>query len=80
MENNKQIQLISHGALFLANLIYALNYTIAKGVMPAYIDPLGFILLRVSGAGVIFWIISLFYPSEKIDKKMKVKKILTFPF
>ena len=73
MENNKQIQLISHGALFLANLIYALNYTIAKGVMPAYIDPLGFILLRVSGACILFWILHAFFPKDKVAKKDFIK-------
>lgn len=69
MGSSKQIRLASHAALFLANLIYALNYTIAKGVMPDYIDPLGFILLRVSGACVLFWILHSFFVKEKVDKK-----------
>ncbi len=56
-------------AATLASTIYALNHTLAKGLMPAVIDAYGFILLRVLGAGLIFWVISFFYPSEKIDKK-----------
>lgn len=36
--------------------------------MPDVIQPFGFILLRVSGAALIFWIISLFLPSEKIER------------
>lgn len=52
-----------------ASAIYGINHTIAKGLMPDVIGPYGFILLRVSGAAVLFWIISLFYPSERIDKK-----------
>ncbi len=52
-----------------ASGIYGINHTIAKGLMPNIIGPFGFILLRVSGAAVVFWIISLFYKSEKIDRK-----------
>lgn len=56
-------------AATLASTIYALNHTLAKGLMPRVIDAYGFILLRVLGAGLIFWVISFFYPSEKIDRK-----------
>ena len=51
-----------------ASTIYGVNHTLAKGLMPDVIGPYGFILLRVSGAAIIFWGISLFYPSEKIDR------------
>lgn len=50
-----------------AATIYGVNHTIAKGLMPDVIQPYGFILLRVTGAALIFWIISLFYPSEKVE-------------
>jgi drug/metabolite transporter (DMT)-like permease len=56
-------------AAFGASAIYGVNHTIAKGLMPNIIEPYGFILLRVLGAAVIFWIISFFYVSEKIDKR-----------
>ncbi|PKA83059.1 EamA domain-containing membrane protein RarD [Ulvibacter sp. MAR_2010_11] len=52
-----------------AAAIYGANHTIAKGLMPNVIEPYGFILLRVSGAAVIFWLISLFYPSEKVESR-----------
>ena len=52
-----------------ASTIYGINHTIAKGLMPDIIEPYGFILLRVSGAGVIFWLLSIFYPTEKIERK-----------
>lgn len=50
-----------------ASAIYGLNHTIAKGAMPAYIEPFGFILVRVMGAGILFWGISIFTPKEKIE-------------
>ena len=52
-----------------ATIIYGLNHTIAKNVMPTYITPFGFILLRVLGAAILFWLVSFFIKSEKIQKK-----------
>ena len=52
-----------------ATVIYGLNHTIAKNVMPTYITPFGFILLRVTGAAILFWLVSFFMKSEKIQKK-----------
>lgn len=52
-----------------ASAIYAVNHTIAKGLMPDVIQPYGFILLRVGGAVILFWVVSIFYPSEKIESK-----------
>ncbi len=49
-----------------ATVIYGLNHTIAKGVMPTHIRPFGFIFLRVSGAAILFWCISFLGPKEKI--------------
>ena len=52
-----------------AAIIYGLNHTIAKNVMPTYITPFGFILLRVLGAAILFWLVSFFIKPEKIQKK-----------
>ena len=56
-------------AAFVATVIYGFNHTIAKNVMPTYIEPFAFILLRVLGAAVLFWFLSVFFKNEKIDKK-----------
>ncbi|WP_411893827.1 DMT family transporter [Winogradskyella sp. A2] len=57
-------------ALFMVQLLYGLNYTIAKLVMNGnYIKPFGFVLLRVTGATLLFWLVSLIVPQEKIEKK-----------
>ena len=60
---------LPHLALLAANLIYGINYTIAKDVMPTYIEPFGFIFLRVIGALFLFWTISFLGNGEKVDKK-----------
>ncbi len=57
----------AHSALFLAQIIYALNYSIAKDVMPVYITPFGLVFLRITGACVLFWIASFFITKEKIE-------------
>jgi drug/metabolite transporter (DMT)-like permease len=56
-------------AAFGATLIYGFNHTIAKNVMPIYIEPFGFVLLRVLGAAILFWFLSIFFKNQKIDKK-----------
>jgi drug/metabolite transporter (DMT)-like permease len=66
-------RLLAHLALFTANLIYGINYTVAKDVMPDYIQPLGFIFLRVSGAIVLFWFCFRFFFYEKVEKKDLLK-------
>ena len=56
-------------AAFGATAIYGMNHTISKVVMPHYIGPFGFIMLRVVGACILFWLISFFIPKETIERK-----------
>lgn len=58
----------AHMALIGANIIYGLNYSIAKDVMPAHILPFGFIFCRVLGALSLFWLVHSFN-YEKVEKK-----------
>ena len=60
---------LPHLALLAANIIYGINYAVAKDVMPNYIEPFGFILLRVLGALSLFWIFHICGNKEKIDRK-----------
>ena len=62
-------------AAFLATSIYGINHTLAKEIMPIYIGSSGFIMLRLLGATLIFWLISLFTPYEKIEKRDFLKII-----
>ena len=52
-----------------ATTIYGLNHTIAKGAMPDYVGPFAFIMLRLGGATLLFWLISIFAPKQKIEKR-----------
>ncbi len=44
--------------------------------MPDYIGAFGFVMLRVIGAAALFWIISIFGPKEKIDKKDYLRMLI----
>jgi drug/metabolite transporter (DMT)-like permease len=55
-------------AATLVSIIYGVTFTIAKDVMPEFIEPFGFIVLRVGGSVLLFWMVSFFGPKEKIAK------------
>lgn len=52
-----------------ATSIYGINHTLAKGLMPDYILPFGFIMLRVGGAALIFWLIGFFQKDKAIQRE-----------
>lgn len=60
-------------AATIVSIIYGMTFTIAKDVMPKYIDAYGFIIMRVGGTAILFWLVWLFtrtsknIPNEKID-------------
>ena len=58
-----------HIALFAAQLIYALNYSIAKGLMPTFIGPMSIVFFRIIGATALFWILSVFVKTQKVERK-----------
>jgi len=64
----KKSVIIAHIVLFLANLFYAINYTVAKEVMPDFIQPFGFILLRVSIALVLFCFLHRWMIAEQVAR------------
>jgi drug/metabolite transporter (DMT)-like permease len=61
---NQQFKI--HLALFSVALIYGANYSIAKTVMPAYVNPFGLIVIRVVSAALFFGFLSRFVVKEKI--------------
>ena len=59
-----------------ATTIYGLNHTIAKEVMPTYIQGFGFVQVRILGAAILFWLVSIFIPQQKIDRADVPKMLL----
>ncbi len=70
----------AHLALFGANLIYGINYTVAKDVMPQHLQPSGFVVLRVIGASFLFWVLGSLYSNEKIEKSDWLRLVLCAVF
>lgn len=67
----------AHLAILTANLLYGANFSIAKLAMPKYIQPLGFILLRVIFAFALFWIFGLFIKrNERLERRDHFKLFL----
>ena len=60
----------AHLALLTVAIVYGANFTIAKEVLSNnYIEPLGFIVLRVFSGILFFWTFHHFFVKEKIDRK-----------
>jgi len=49
------------------SLIFGANYWIAKGLMPGYLDPYQLVLIRITGATVLFWLLGLTIKKETIQ-------------
>ena len=70
---NRQ-SVVGHLACFLAYAIFGFNIIVCKDLTAGrLISPLAIFCLRSVGAGAIFWIISLFAPKEKVEKKDYVR-------
>jgi len=55
-------------AAFVATSIYGLSHTIAKEVMPSYVQGFGLVQIRLLGATTLFWLVSLFIPKQRIHR------------
>jgi drug/metabolite transporter (DMT)-like permease len=59
----------AHIFLFIVNLFYGAGFAVSKMVLPEYIKPYGFILLRVSITTALFFLLHFFWLKEKVEKK-----------
>jgi drug/metabolite transporter (DMT)-like permease len=69
VKSNSQSLLWAHIALFAVNMLYGASHILAKGVMPSYLTPSVFILFRVFGAAILFWLILSVSRNFKIERK-----------
>lgn len=66
-----------HIACFFAYAIFGFNIIICKDLTNlALISPLGLFCFRAGGAALLFWLVSLFLPKEKIEKADYLKIFL----
>lgn len=70
---NKQ-SIIGHLSCFIAYAIFGFNIIVCKDLTNGQlISPLTIFCLRSIGAGGLFWLISLFFPKEKVEHKDYIK-------
>lgn len=56
----------------IVSIIYGVTFTIAKDVMPKYVEAYGFIIMRVGGSTILFWLVWLF---SRMSKDVRDEKI-----
>ncbi len=59
----------AHLSIIGANIFFGINYAVAKGIMPNYLKPNGFTLLRILIAFPLYFLLSNFIKKEKIQRK-----------
>ena len=70
----KQESVLGHSAALIAYAIFGFNIIVCKDLTSeGLIPPLGIFTLRSLVAGALFWIVSLFQPKEKVDRKDYIK-------
>jgi len=67
--HKSRVKTWAHLSLLAANIIYGLNFSIAKSVMPDAIKPFALVSLRSISAAALFWATSLFMPKEPVKNK-----------
>lgn len=65
-----KLTLLGHFACLMAYAIFGFNIIVCKDLTSGQLlSPLTIFCLRAMGAGALFWLISLFLPKERVDKK-----------
>jgi drug/metabolite transporter (DMT)-like permease len=58
-----------HLAIIATNIMFGLNTPVSKNVLQEYLSPHSLTFFRMTGACIVFWVVSLFVKQEKIKKK-----------
>lgn len=67
--HRSRVKTWAHLSLLAANIIYGVNFSIAKDVMPDHIKPFALLSVRSLAAAALFWITGLFTPKEHVKRK-----------
>lgn len=58
-----------HSAVLSANVIFGLGVTVTKLLLDEWVSPMAYMATRCMGAAAIFWLISLFMPRERVERR-----------
>ncbi len=62
-------KLKGHLAMLASTIVFALNVPITKSLIPVWISPLGVTSIRLTFASAMFWVASLFFERETVERK-----------
>ena len=78
--SGRSVKFWAVAAIVGANLIWGINYVVSKMVVKVFIDPVPLTMYRVLVAAVLLWLVSIFYPSEKVDRRDLIRLFLAALF
>lgn len=58
-----------HSAVLLANVIFGLGVPVTKLLLDEWVSPMAYMATRCMGAAAIFWLISIFMPRERVERR-----------
>ena len=61
-------QYSGHAAILFANIIFGLGVPVTKFLLEDWVTPMTYMASRCIGATLIFWVISLFLPKERVER------------
>lgn len=61
--------LVGNGCMLLAALFWGLNVSVTKALIPQWMTSNGITVVRLIGGCILFWVVSLFFKTEKIARK-----------
>lgn len=68
--------LIGNGCILLAAIFWGLNVSVTKALIPDWMTANGIAATRLIGGCILFWLVSLFVKTQKIDRHDWVKLIV----
>lgn len=73
---NKGLFLLGNGCMLLAAIFWGVNVSVTKALIPEWMTSNGITAVRLIGGCALFWIVSLFLKTQKIDRHDWVKLIV----
>jgi drug/metabolite transporter (DMT)-like permease len=64
----KSDKYLAHAALLVVNLLYGINFLVAKEIMPAYVGPSALIFIRVTCTALLFLALFFVFTRERIQR------------
>lgn len=61
-------QLIGNMAMLIAAIMWGLNVTVTKALIPEWMSAVGIVFSRLVGGCLLFWLVSFFFKTERISR------------